>query len=373
MIVLEHVSGSPHSRIDRQAKVLRAVKVLGLLSANTGRGLGLDPREYGSALDRPYRYDPEAVRLAVPLYEGIAVNIDHPETTASAEGRRVAANGRSAADRFGRLINVRVTADGLVADLEYLASHPLAEMILETAERMPEQLALSHHARCEFDLRQGEVVVRRIVAVHSVDVIGDRPGTTRSLFESQTPPKSENPESPMTLKTLTESIAADTTAGRTLRRILESQLLPQDVALELPAGGDSPADADVVDAALRAILKTVLTHADVAASAGRLQPVLESLTSSAPAQRLSELENENRRLQAREHVRAEFDAAGVRPTDPLVNAVAALESAADREAVLQSLATAGPRPRSAEPLVEPGVDRFERPNGKAFAQAARAV
>src|SRR4051812_11149728 len=99
---------------DRTSPALPGVKNLGLGSSNTGRALGLDARDYGDAVDRPYRYSLDAVREAIPLYEGIAVNIDHPATSLDASGRRlIRTAGRSTGERFGRLINVRLGAGGL--------------------------------------------------------------------------------------------------------------------------------------------------------------------------------------------------------------------------------------------------------------------
>jgi phenylpyruvate tautomerase PptA (4-oxalocrotonate tautomerase family) len=78
---------------------------------------------------------------------------------------------------------VRLEADGVYADLHYLTRHPLAEMIAEAAERMPEALGLSHNAEGR-TTRQGDAeIVEEITRVVSVDLVSD-PATTLGLFES---------------------------------------------------------------------------------------------------------------------------------------------------------------------------------------------
>jgi hypothetical protein len=152
---------SPCARVDREAGVIRDVKVLGYMSAN-GR-----------------RYSPEAVRQAIGLYEGIRVNVDHPPAARPEAERPLSA-------RFGMLKNVAARDDGLYGDLHYLRSHPLAEMTAEAAERMPETLGLSHNAEGRVSQVAGQTVVDEIVRVRSVDLVAD-PATTRSLFEGESP------------------------------------------------------------------------------------------------------------------------------------------------------------------------------------------
>lgn len=154
--LLEITHSSASTQVDRDAGVIRNVKIIGLESAN-GRG-----------------YSPKALREAKHFYEGLSVNIDHPEK----------ANGkRGVKDRFGKLENVREQADGLYGDLPYLKSHPLAEMIAEVAERMPEQLGLSHNAEGRVAVRGGKNIVEQITRVRSVDMVSD-PATVRGLFEA---------------------------------------------------------------------------------------------------------------------------------------------------------------------------------------------
>jgi hypothetical protein len=137
--------------------VLHRVKVLGRHSRNRRR------------------YSPAALRDALRLYEGAKVNINHPDRAGNGE-RRVT-------DRFGVLRQVRLEADGIYADLHYLTRHPLAEMIAEAAERMPEALGLSHNAEGRTTREDGVEIVEEITRVVSVDLVSD-PATTLGLFES---------------------------------------------------------------------------------------------------------------------------------------------------------------------------------------------
>ena len=149
------VRGKAH-KVDRERGVILGVKILGLDSVN-GR-----------------RYTLEAIRAAQPMYEGIGVYVNHPTKPNDPRGVR---------ERFGRLVNVRVEADGLYGDLEFLKSHPDANLIAEAAERMPEQFGLSHNAKGEGeDDSSGLFVVHEIVNARSVDVVTE-PATTEGLFE----------------------------------------------------------------------------------------------------------------------------------------------------------------------------------------------
>ena len=93
----------PGQAVDRDAGLIKGVKVLG----------------YNSSNDRTYLH--EAVKRAAPLYEGCKVFEDHPE------GKRQ----RRVSELVGRLVNVRIGEDGLYADLKIVLSHPMAERVRE--------------------------------------------------------------------------------------------------------------------------------------------------------------------------------------------------------------------------------------------------
>ena len=167
-------------RIDKENRVNRGVKIIGLHSGNSVRVVGIDS-------DETYDYTPEALEAAIPLYERVVVNLDHPEFEIDRNGERHAVSVTKTAQRFGRLVNVKfIEEKGLFCDLEFLATHPQAPMIIEAAERMPETIALSHNARGKVVKQDGRYVVNEISEVRSVDLIAEKPGTTHSLFEQLT-------------------------------------------------------------------------------------------------------------------------------------------------------------------------------------------
>ncbi len=148
-------------RIDRDAGVLRGVKLLGLASKNG--------REY-----------PEAtLARAAALYEGAKVNVNHPK------GHPLAP--RDYQDRLGTIKNVAARpGEGLFGDLVFNPRHALAEQLVWDAEHAPENVGFSHNVQARTG-RRGEItVVEEILAVQSVDLVAD-PATTRGLFESETP------------------------------------------------------------------------------------------------------------------------------------------------------------------------------------------
>ena len=106
--------------VDRQAGVLRGVKVLGLESRN-GR-----------------TYLPEALAQATRLYEGAKVNVNHPKGNP--------AGPRDYQDRIGAIRNVLLRpGEGLFADFHFNPKHALAEQLLWDAEHAPENVGFSHN------------------------------------------------------------------------------------------------------------------------------------------------------------------------------------------------------------------------------------
>jgi hypothetical protein len=179
------LAGCKGDPVDEAAGVIRGVKIVGLRSKNHPRVMGMADAPEGAT----YGYTPEALRRAIPLYEGAAVYVDHPDFPIDrGTGERFqAAKVRSVDEKFGWLSNVRLTAEGLVGDLNYLRSHPLAERVVELARRRPDHVFLSHNGLGKPERRpNGDVVVTEIAVVNSVDLVADRPGTTRSLFETET-------------------------------------------------------------------------------------------------------------------------------------------------------------------------------------------
>lgn len=152
-------------RVDRSKRVIRDVLLLGFKSKN-GR-----------------RYTPEAMRDAVArgMYEGVRINLDHPESGPGAQ--------RSIRDRLGKAVHARYDPKrGIVGDVRYLAKDPYAEKILEAAEEMPDVLGFSHNADGEEAIRDGIPTIERILRVRHVDLVSD-PATAKSLYESIQPRK----------------------------------------------------------------------------------------------------------------------------------------------------------------------------------------
>jgi hypothetical protein len=151
-------SASSSIKVDREAGIIRGVKIIGNTSRN-GRF-----------------YPPEVLRAAIGLYEGVNVNYNHAR-----DGGTV----RSVEDRAGWLRNVSEDqAGGLSGDFHVLKSDPRADKLFEAAERRPETFGLSHTIDGKTSRKSGRDVVESIVKVWSVDIVSD-PATTRSLFESQ--------------------------------------------------------------------------------------------------------------------------------------------------------------------------------------------
>ncbi len=145
-------------RVDREAGILRGVKILGLQSRN-GR-----------------KYLPEALQEAIGLYEGAKVNVNHPKGSPLAP--------RDYQDRIGVIRNVTVrSAEGMFGDLHFNPKHALAEQLAWDADHAPENVGFSHNVLARTSRQRENLVVEAITKVQSVDLVAD-PATTRGLFES---------------------------------------------------------------------------------------------------------------------------------------------------------------------------------------------
>lgn len=146
-------------RVDREAGVIRGVKILGHASRN-GRV-----------------YPPATLAAAVGLYEGAKVNVNHPKGDPAAP--------RDYQDRIGVVRNVIVRAsDGLFGDLHFNAKHALAEQLIWDAIHAPRNVGFSHNVQARTARRGEQVIVEAILKVNSVDLVAD-PATTTGLFEGQ--------------------------------------------------------------------------------------------------------------------------------------------------------------------------------------------
>lgn len=144
-------------RVERDAAVIRGVKILGIRSRN-GR-----------------LYLPEALQRAAALYEGAKVNVNHPKGGPAAP--------RDYQDRLGVIRHVRFRPDdGLFGDLHYNPKHPIAEQLAWDAEHQAGAVGLSHNVEAITRRQRDQLVVEAINKVTSVDLVAD-PATTRGLFE----------------------------------------------------------------------------------------------------------------------------------------------------------------------------------------------
>ena len=149
-------------RVDREAGILRGVKVLGMESRN-GRS-----------------YLPEALAAAAGLYEGAKVNVNH--------ARGTSAGPRDYQDRIGTIQDVSSRPDeGLFGDFHFNPKHAIAEQLIWDAEHAPENVGFSHNVEARTARKGDRVVVEAITRVLSVDLVAD-PATTRGLFESAPAP-----------------------------------------------------------------------------------------------------------------------------------------------------------------------------------------
>lgn len=282
---LTETSYSNTLRVDREAGVIRGVKIIGRESKN-GR-----------------YYSDVALEQAAALYEGVGVNIDHPQHSTPEADRKLA-------DGFGHLQNVARRHDGVFGDLVYLRTHALAEQVCEAAERMPRQLGLSHNAEGFVIHRNGRWIVEGIARVRSVDLVRN-PATNRGLFESEG-------------KFMADKV--DQQAGD------EQQDQP-------------PKETD--EAAVRRELLAILAaeQADDAEKVRRIKEFLatgkvETPESTRPlgriGQLLTQLQESVARLERRDVARDLLDETGVVPDPTLLRSLSALEREEDMRTLIEA-------------------------------------
>ncbi|MCE9604575.1 MAG: hypothetical protein K8U03_06675 [Planctomycetia bacterium] len=143
--------------VDREAGVIRGVKILGSESRN----------------GRSYPHD--TLVRARELYEGAKVNVNHPKGSPLGP--------RDYQDRIGLIRNVSVVGDsGLYGDLHFNPRHGMAGQLEWDARHAPENVGLSHNVMARTSRRDEQVVVEAITRVVSVDLVAD-PASTHGLYE----------------------------------------------------------------------------------------------------------------------------------------------------------------------------------------------
>ncbi|MFH1605125.1 MAG: hypothetical protein ABIH03_14610, partial [Pseudomonadota bacterium] len=313
----EVVQSSPlEVRVDKDAGVIRGVRILGAESRN-GR-----------------TYTLEAIRGAVGLYEGQNVNYDHPPKGAPDQERQFG-------DRAGWLRNVREIGGGLSGDLHYLKSDPRADKLCEAAERRPESFGLSHNAEGRVVKKDGKTLVEEITRVRSVDVVAD-PATTRSLFESIENNDLNQGVTTMP-KTMRQIADAHKTSkrGKALVRFLEQDGLPMaELPVEAPATDPNAEIAAAFEKAAMSILKKLFTgEMDEAEGLGKIKELLGKkeevvadageVTTPAP----ESLQADVARLRSEIAIRDQLQESGVKISPARVKALVPLEPAERKELV----------------------------------------
>jgi hypothetical protein len=163
-------------RVDRNAGVIRGVKVLGIESRN-GR-----------------TYLPDAIAQAVALYDGAKVNVNHPKGNPTSP--------RDYQDRIGTIRNAMVrVGEGVFGDFHFNPKHALAEQLMWDAEHAPENVGFSHNVEAKVSRQGDRVLIEAITRVQSVDLVAD-PATTRGLYEAAEDPSNEPAIASLTLEDL---------------------------------------------------------------------------------------------------------------------------------------------------------------------------
>lgn len=239
------------TRVDRDAKMVRDVVVLGYESDNG-------------------RLYPQAVmEAALAMYDGAAVKIDHPELDKARAPRPFDTT-------WGWLVSPRmVMEDGkpkIRADLKYLETHPNTNTILERIEDHPDKLGLSHNADIDGNWIEGSAVfeVSAITEVRSVDLV-ENPATTRGIFESRTPSGGRNVaknKRRMKLRGILEGAdylpgAAATISGKAVVEMMDeegAEVLDLEMDME-----DASSPEDGVKAGIRMAIMAVLDDESLSA------------------------------------------------------------------------------------------------------------
>lgn len=366
-------------QVDRDAGVIRGVRILGKVSKN-GR-----------------EYSDKALSDAAKLYEGTKVNIDHPSRSTAGGGGATAE--RPYAVGFGELRGVKVDgtgdAAGVTGDLHYNRKHPLAEQVCEDAERFPRQFGLSHNAEGAMRHVNGKWIVESLESVRSVDLVG-RPATNAGLFESVDETGKGSTVEKKSLRQLVESAGKPELKTRLVKLLEEEPGMAAmaDAPAEMPAAGSSE---DGIKAAFRSAVMAAFdddkldtkatlkkigdilkaydklqgggeSKADTPAAGGESSPAMESLR--------EEIATMKRQAAAVECARL-LESAGHEAKPEIVTALLPLDAAA-RKVLVESLGGGRPaifRPGAAKPAVVPlrestgggavTIPKFETPADRA--------
>jgi hypothetical protein len=206
MSLIEYLDSN--NRVDEEKGILRGVKLLGENSKN-GR-----------------RYLPEAMKKAVPLYEGRKMYLNHPGPNEAAE--------RKFEVWLGVYRNAQyVEGKGIFADAYLRKESGYFKGIVEAARDFPNDAGLSHVADGDSVMEGRSEIVESISEVFSVDLVTD-PATTAGWFEGVMKTKKK------TVKQIIEAAPEDTKHRKRLLESVEAGTLDSETEIEVP-GDANPA------------------------------------------------------------------------------------------------------------------------------------
>jgi hypothetical protein len=242
------------SKVDREKRVIRDVKILGFESSNRRR------------------YTRPCLEAAPARYERAKVKANHP---------RKATDPRDVDDTLGWLEGIELREDGLYArEFHYLESHPMAARICEAAERNGELFGFSHNIQGDTeDAPDGTELVHRIHEVRSVDLVDD-PATTHGLFE-------ERRRVTIKLRALLEGLKlpghskpkVQKAKAKIVKRLLEAGMMDGDMDAPVEAPAADAGEGDHVAALKQGFRAAIIAALDGDGdSKGKLSKIKEILT-----------------------------------------------------------------------------------------------
>lgn len=364
-------------KIDKDAGVIYGVKLGGLESHNT-HGI--------PGVTKGTKYQPQAYKGALPLYEGLKVFPRHLARPGQKE------SDRGPFDYIGVIRDARWDSASNCprGDFHYVKSHPNAPQLLEDVERGMGGFGFSHHVPpggFRGKVEGGWLIVNEIREIKSVDLVND-PATTRNLWESQEQTVNT------TFKAILEEWAKDKSAAR---QAVATALLEDDApaAMDAPVAAPEPEDAASQDpddllwagftAAIIAIINGDGSAADKAKQVGKYLKAHEKLT-AAPEPKADDAggdddaepkeSKETHELKARI---ACLEAGMKNPSPALLEALTHASTDANRKALIEEfkkVQTPAPtrRPTSSapgRPTNGPPANGGKVPTGDAFRRSIR--
>lgn len=291
--------------VDREAGIIKDVKLLGLKSRN-GR-----------------RYLESALSGGVSKYEGAKVNVNHPKGSPGSP--------RDYQDRLGVIRNVQYReGDGLYGDLHFNPKHGISEQLAWDAEHAPQNVGMSHNVHAKTKQDKGEMAVEAINRVTSVDLVAD-PATTDGLFEHEG-------------STLSEVIAAGKDSGSPLLPVLEAfvtanqQMGQSPVAMPQAMQQDGPQVNNQLLAGLKSAMNALID--DSSLSVDEVLNIIRKAVGTADPEEDPPVEDEDedmfedpeKKKKFEENVNAAVDA----KLTPLTEQLSAITKDRDARAILES-------------------------------------